>query len=166
MPEANITNKQLESSFVFASSLPSNITKSFLLETIHQTLRVVEWVPQGMISVAFVSKQRSREINNEFASNDYPTDVLSFDYPVQKQIESSHVGEEFAGEIIICSQIAAEQASEYSVDIRSEIALLLVHGILHLSGLDHQDSTQKASFETLQSVILKSLNLKYHSMPW
>lgn len=166
MPRADIQNKQPQSNFVFASSLPSNITKPFLLETIEKTLEVIDWVPQGMISVAFVSKQKSREINNEFAGNDYPTDVLSFDYPVQKNSEGSQLSEEFAGEIIVCSQIAVAQASEYNVDIRSEVALLLVHGILHLSGLDHQDNAQKASFETLQSVILKSLNLKYHTMPW
>ena len=166
MPRDHITHNQLVSNFVFATTLPKGIMESFLLKVVKNTLEVLNWDPQGMVSVAFVSKQKSRDINNKYAKNDYPTDVLSFSYPVQESAATIHRTKDYSGEIVITSQIAAEQAMKYNVDFKSEIALLLVHGILHLSGLDHQDHDQKASFERLQSVILKSLNLKYHEMLW
>lgn len=146
--------------FVVASKLPSGITDGFISRVVISTLENISWVPDGDISLAFVSKQRSRIINNEFAKNNYPTDVLSFDYSQDKQAS------EYVGEIVICHSIAREQAKKYKIDFKSEIALLIVHGIIHLSGLDHQSEAQKASFERLQSGILKSLDFKYHMMPW
>lgn len=166
MPRDHITHNHLVSRFVFATSLPKDITASFLLKVIKNTLEEINWDSQGIVSVAFVSKQKSRDINNKYAKNDYPTDVLSFSYPVRESTVTNRRAKDYSGEIIIASQIAAEQAKKYNVDFKSEIALLLVHGILHLSGLDHQDNDQKASFERLQSVILKSLNLMYHEMLW
>jgi probable rRNA maturation factor len=146
--------------FIIASDLPDHITSDFLVKVIRTALECMKWSPDGNISIAFVSKQRSQLINKQFANNDYPTDVLSFDYTMHK------IENEFVGEILICSSIAKEQAKKYKVDFESEIALLLVHGLMHLSGLDHQNQNQKASFEILQSGILKSLDLKYHSMSW
>lgn len=153
-------NDSIAKQFIIASNLPDHITNDFLFRVISMALEHMKWSPKGNISIAFVSKQKSQIINKQFASNDYPTDVLSFDYTKHK-LES-----EFAGEILICSPIAKEQAIKYKVDFESEIALLLVHGLMHLSGLDHQNQNQKASFEILQSGILRSLDLKYHSMPW
>lgn len=153
-------NDSIAKQFIIASDLPDHITNDFLFGVIGNALKHMKWSPKGNVSIAFVSKQKSQLINKQFANNDYPTDVLSFDYTEYK-LES-----EFVGEILICSTIAKEQAREYEVDFESEIALLLVHGLMHLSGLDHQNESQKASFEILQSGILRSLDLKYHSMPW
>lgn len=156
MKSSNSIAKQ----FIVASVLPSHITREFLLKVINTTIKHTKWLPKGSISIAFVSKQRSKLINDEFANNNYATDVLSFDYTNNK------LKSEYAGEILICNSIAKEQAVKYGVDFESEIALLLIHGLIHLSGLDHQNGDQKASFEILQSGILRSLDLKYHSMLW
>lgn len=166
MPQSNLTNHHIEDRFVFASELPPDVTKPFLVNVINNTLGEINWNPAGKVSVAFVDEQRSKSINREFSGNDYPTDVLSFDYSVDEHKPSHSVKQEYSGEILICTTIAIKQAEQYKVDVESEVALLLIHGILHLSGLDHQNSSQKTSFERQQSVILKSLNLKHHSMPW
>lgn len=166
MLQGNLTNRHIEDRFVFASKLPLGLTESFLLNVINCTLSEISWNPVGKISVAFVDEQKSKSINREFSGNDYPTDVLSFDYLVDESQKSSSVEQEYIGEILICTPIAVKQAKHYKIDVKSEIALLLIHGILHLSGLDHQNSSQKTRFERQQSVILKSLNLKQHPMPW
>lgn len=166
MPRTNLTNHHVEDRFVFASELPTGVTQSFLIDVINNTLGEIDWNPAGKVSVAFVDEHKSKSINREFSGNDYPTDVLSFDYSDDVHKASHSVEQEYSGEILICTTIAIKQAEQYKVDVKSEVALLLIHGILHLSGLDHQNSSQKTSFERQQSVILKSLNLKHHSMPW
>lgn len=159
-------NLDIATNFIFDIELPKGINKSFLAKVVKRTQGDTGWYPVGIVSVSFITKLQSKELNNQFAGNNYPTDVLSFDYDskehLAQKIDNNHV----AGEIVICTQIAIEQSADYGIDLKSEIALLLIHGILHLSGLDHQNKSQKTRFESIQSGILKSLNLMYRKMPW
>ena len=70
-----------------------------------------------------------RRLNREFLQNDYPTDVLSF---------PSETPDGDLGEIAISSGRAAVQASEYGHSITQEIQILMLHGVLHLMGMDHE----------------------------
>lgn len=70
-----------------------------------------------------------QRLNATFLGNDYPTDVLSF---------PSVAGEESLGEIAISSQRARAQASEFGHSVETEIEILLLHGVLHLLGHDHE----------------------------
>jgi probable rRNA maturation factor len=77
--------------------------------------------------------------NREFLGADYPTDVLSFPEP----------GPGFLGEIAISVDRAAAQASEYGHTLEEEIEILMLHGALHLSGMDHEkDKGRMARAET------------------
>jgi probable rRNA maturation factor len=71
-----------------------------------------------------------RRLNRDFLGKDYPTDVLSFP-------ESSPAG--FLGEIAISLQRARQQAAAYGHSVSDEIRVLMLHGILHLLGMDHQN---------------------------
>ena len=74
-----------------------------------------------------------RRLNSEWRKKDRATDVLSFAY-----------GDEFVdglpllGEVVIAPEIAARQAVEYGVTLEHEIRKLIVHGVLHLMGYDHE----------------------------
>lgn len=141
-----------------ASDAPTPITESFLESVFLATLAQIDWQPTGDISLAFVNKTKSRELNSAYAGNDYATDVLSFDY------SEDHVEGDISGEIVICTGIAREQSQNYGIDFSSEVALLLTHGLLHLSGKDHQTKADQASFDTTQGVIIKTLKLQYRPM--
>lgn len=69
-----------------------------------------------------------RQLNRDFLQHDYPTDVLSF----------PSTDGEMLGELAISVTRAAEQAAEYGHSTDQEIALLMLHGVLHLLGLDHE----------------------------
>jgi probable rRNA maturation factor len=69
-----------------------------------------------------------RRLNSQFLGKDYPTDVLSFPNPK---------GAEGLGEIAISVDRAAEQAAEFGHPVETEIQVLMLHGVLHLMGLDH-----------------------------
>lgn len=157
-------------SLVLTTPAPSIVTKSHLESIYFASCQYLSWTPPGDVHLAFVSTQISRKINKQYAGNDYPTDVLSFNYaedgepnttPTLPQAQRS-----VYGEIVICTDVATQNAKSNSVDLRSEISLLLVHALIHLSGADHQTSKDKASFSDIQNGIMKSLNLEFHQMTW
>jgi len=89
--------------------------------------------PAQTLSVVFVSARRMRRINHQYLGRDYATDVLSFSY--ERVIAE---GSPFLGEIIIAPEIALEQAVRYRADPEREVRKLLVHGVLHLLGYNHE----------------------------
>jgi probable rRNA maturation factor len=70
-----------------------------------------------------------RELNLKFRKQDHATDVLSF--PAQ-------AGESSLGELAISFDRAAAQASEFGHTVRDELRILMLHGVLHLAGMDHE----------------------------
>ncbi len=70
-----------------------------------------------------------RRLNRQFRKKDYATDVLSF---------PSGDGNEFLGEIAISLARAQEQAREYNLPVSEELQILMLHGMLHLLGMDHE----------------------------
>jgi probable rRNA maturation factor len=70
-----------------------------------------------------------RRLNRDFLGHDYPTDVLSFP-------SGSESG--FAGEIAISVDRATEQAAAFGHSVSEEIRILMLHGVLHLLGMDHE----------------------------
>ena len=86
------------------------------------------------LSVAFVGLSEMRDINLRYLEKDYPTDVLSFFYSGELMDDRP-----LLGEIIISPEVAEKNAQSYRVGLDREIKRLLVHGILHLSGYNHED---------------------------
>lgn len=87
-------------------------------------------------SVAFVSDKRIKELNKIFRDKNKPTDVLSFPYePDQYDFLET---ENFLGDIVISLETAQKQANENSLTLHTEIKQLILHGILHLCGYDHE----------------------------
>jgi rRNA maturation RNase YbeY len=112
---------------------------------------------QVSIGLAFVDKKTIQELNAKYANNDYPTDVLSFEYGQ---------GEVSIGDIAICTEIAKQQAKENDISDQVELSLLLVHGTLHVLGYDHQTKAEIASIDAVQGDIMKILNYKYRDFKW
>jgi probable rRNA maturation factor len=85
------------------------------------------------VEVIFVGARKMCQLNRKYRGKNYGTDVLSFRYPGEKAD-----GLPFLGEIVIAPQIAQEQAVRYGGTIESEIRRLVIHGLLHLLGYDHE----------------------------
>ena len=80
-------------------------------------------------TIAFVSDNKIRQLNRQFRGIDRPTDVLSF---------PSEDTEQGLGDIAVSVETAASQAKENGLSFDGEIAQLILHGLLHLSGYDHE----------------------------
>ena len=100
------------------------------------------------LSIVFVNSAKMRGINNAYLSHDYATDVLSFSYE-----GAVMEGRPFLGEIVIAPEIAAFHAARYGISPEKEIRKLLVHGILHLMGYNHE--TDQGQMKRLQTRLLR-----------
>lgn len=98
-------------------------------------------------TIAFVSDTSIRKLNRQFRNIDKATDVLSF--PAEE--------EENLGDIAISVQTAAAQAKENGLTFDGEIAQLILHGLLHLSGYDHE--TDNGEMNRLELRLRKKLGI-------
>ncbi|MBS1770462.1 MAG: rRNA maturation RNase YbeY [Acidobacteria bacterium] len=85
-------------------------------------------------SVAFISNERMKQLNSTFRGKDAATDVLSFPFEAQPfEPESDEIGD-----IVISAEQAQKQAAENGLSLEGEIKQLILHGVLHLCGYDHE----------------------------
>ena len=87
-------------------------------------------------TIAFVSDQQIRELNRRFRGIDKATDVLSFPAGEETSVETTNLGD-----IAISLERAGVQAKENQLTLDEEIAQLILHGLLHLCGYDHETDT-------------------------
>src|SRR6056297_367501 len=119
-----------------------------LLEKVIVTAAELEGYSGGEVSIAFVSNQQIKELNNKYRDKNEATDVLSFP-----------IDEEMLGDIIISAQRAAEQSEEYGHSLKRELAYLTVHGMLHLFGYDHHSEKEKEEMRQKEKRVLTQLNI-------
>lgn len=86
------------------------------------------------LTLAFVSDRKMRELNNRFRGKNLTTDVLSFPF----EAEEFETDEDYLGDIVISVEQAEKQAAENNLVFEAEIKQLILHGILHLCGYDHE----------------------------
>ncbi|MBT3924064.1 MAG: rRNA maturation RNase YbeY [Nitrospina sp.] len=93
------------------------------------------------ISILFTGDQGIRELNHQFRGIDRPTDVLSF--PQLAEGEPEPPGAPVLGDVAISLETARHQSEDHGLSLEEEQTLLLIHGILHLLGYDHEVSGQE-----------------------
>jgi probable rRNA maturation factor len=99
------------------------------------------------ITVRFVGAAEARRLNRDYRGRDYATNVLTFGYE----------GPELAGDIVLCAPVVVREARERSLPVRAHCAHLVVHGALHLAGLDHERARDAAIMEAAERRILARL---------
>lgn len=93
------------------------------------------------ISILFIGDQGIRDLNHQFRGIDRPTDVLSFPQILEGALEIP--GALVLGDVAISLETARNQSEEHGLSFEEELTLLLIHGILHLLGYDHEISDQE-----------------------
>lgn len=99
------------------------------------------------VTVRYVGEAEGRRLNREFRGKDHATNVLSFPYSEKP----------LAGDVVICAPVVAREAREQGKEIEAHHAHLLVHGLLHLRGLDHERAADAARMEGRERRILARL---------
>jgi probable rRNA maturation factor len=129
----------------------------------------------AVVNVAFVDDAAIARINAERRGVDSPTDVLSFplDVPgplhVPGQLAMPGVAEPFVtppgaprelGDVVISYPRAVAQAAEYGHGVDRELGFLLVHGLLHILGYDHEEEADRARMRAREEAILAAFDLR------
>ena len=104
------------------------------------------------VVVRICDEAESRRLNHDFRGKDKPTNVLSFPYEPHPQVTPHHVGD-----LVICAPVVVHEAAEQGKATDAHWAHMVVHGILHLQGYDHQGDSQADEMEGLETDILTAL---------
>ena len=94
--------------------------------------------PDAQLSILIVDDAGIREINRDYLGKDRPTNVISF---AMREGEGGDVQPDLLGDVVISAETAARDAAEAGCSFESELYFLLLHGILHLLGYDHERGT-------------------------
>ena len=95
-----------------------------------------------------------QELNRRYRGLDEPTDVLSFEMGEDPSFVAESKSAPLLGEVVISYQTAARQAEEAGHDVEGELAHLLVHGVLHLLGYDHESTADALAMRAREESLL------------
>lgn len=110
-------------------------------------------VPEAMeVSLLFVDRESIAQLNARHMDAQGPTDVLAF--PIDLPGETVAGEPTILGDVVICPEVAQEQAQRHGVSTAAEMELLVVHGLLHLLGHDHAEAQERATMFGLTDRLL------------
>ena len=109
------------------------VPRDFLEDWCRRMSRELKLRKKGLV-IAFLNEKEMRALNKKFRGKNYATDVLSF--------ESADPA--VYGELVICPQVISRQAKEHGLLVREELGYMVLHGVLHLLGYDHERSEREA----------------------
>jgi probable rRNA maturation factor len=121
-----------------------------------------EGVRAGELGVTFVGERRMRALNRDYRFVDRATDVLAFPLEEADEVVAPPAGAGGAepprllGDVVVCPRVAQRQARAHGLPLPLEVAVLLVHGILHVLGHDHE--TGAGTMAARQAELLQGLD--------
>ena len=124
-----------------------------------QVLKTEGIAPPYEVSLVFADTEAVRQLNRDYRGLDEPTDVLAFHMLPPKGTDASFAlppdGVTRLGEVIICYPQAVAQAKEQGHSTERELALLIIHGILHLLGYDHEAPVEESKMRERERELLE-----------
>ncbi len=106
------------------------------------------------VCLRIVDESEAKALNNQYRHIDKATNVLSVQAEIPSQVEMN-----FLGDIVICAPVVYDEVQKQGKQLSAHWAHLLVHGILHLQGYDHEDEQAADEMESLEIEILQKLNI-------
>jgi probable rRNA maturation factor len=122
------------------------------LRRVVQTVLDGEDVTDAEISLAFVDNATIHQLNKRYLNHDEPTDILTF--PLNEP-----GARKLAGELVIGAEVASAQAQERAHDVQAELALYVIHGLLHLCGFNDKSTNAVAAMRERERHYLSLLGL-------
>lgn len=127
-------------------------------------------VGDGVVTIRYVDEKEGRALNRDFRGKDYATNVLTFvheastGYLSAPSRRSSSVirpaAQPYQADIAICAPVIAREAREQKKAVHDHHAHMVVHGMLHAQGFDHEDATEAAAMEAIEIAVLKRFRIK------
>jgi len=105
--------------------------------------------------IRVVDEAEGQELNQRYRSKDKPTNVLSFPFEAPAGVECDHLGD-----LVICAPVVIREAQEQGKPLNDHWAHLVIHGVLHLRGYDHQTEDEAQQMESREKTILHGLGVE------
>jgi probable rRNA maturation factor len=102
---------------------------------------------EAIVTLRYVGEAEGRRLNRDFRGRDYATNVLTFVYGTQP----------LCGDVVICAPVIAAEARAQEKEVAAHHAHMVVHGLLHLTGLDHERAADARAMEARERRILARL---------
>lgn len=140
-----------------------HIDKSWLRRLVKQSIATHGIGTEVELSLLITDDATVHELNKKYRGKDKPTDVLSFALEADKRGDASAgfvmpPGEMVhLGEVIVSYPRAVEQAAERKHPVENELALLVIHGVLHLLGYDHDKPAREREMRSLEQRVLSAV---------
>ena len=129
------------------------------LETAITRQKIRRWVQAALLgpaelTIRFVDADEGRTLNRDYRAKDYATNVLTFAYNEGEEIGAD---EPTRADIILCTDVLEREAGEQNKTVEEHTAHLVVHGVLHAQGYDHEHDEEADEMEQFERDILESL---------
>lgn len=126
------------------------------LKEIVPRTQIQRWIAAALfapaeLTIRFVDAQEGQTLNHDYRGKDYATNVLTFAYTEDEDSEVTQA------DIILCSDVLEKEAAEQKKTLIDHAAHLIVHGVLHAQGYDHEDDAEAEEMEALEIEILAAL---------
>jgi probable rRNA maturation factor len=137
------------------TSVSLTIQSASRLPNIPSTAKFKQWVNAALqhdaeITVRIVNAAEARKLNRDFRGKDYATNVLTFVYHEKNS-------KKLSGDIVLCAPVIAREAKQQMKPLTAHYAHLTIHGVLHLSGMDHENDHDAKKMESREIKILREL---------
>lgn len=119
-------------------AMPKKLVKNLLAELTKELLarKVLKKEQTALeLTIVFLDPAAAKKLNHSFRKKNYATDVLSF---------PGDAAQESLGELVLCPQVLQAQAKEHELSFQEELGYMLIHGVLHLLGFDHEKTEYQA----------------------
>lgn len=121
-------------------------------------------VADGSVTIRYVDEKEGRALNRQFRGKDYATNVLTF---VQEPAVSPFarttaktMTRDYAADIVICAPVIAREAREQKKPVADHHGHMVVHGMLHAQGFDHENDADAAAMEAIEIAVLRRFRIK------
>jgi probable rRNA maturation factor len=146
-----------------AATLPALVLSLQQPASCHRQLltrsKVLRWVraalwgyrfDQAEITVRVVGQQEALSLNRDFRGGDHATNVLTFDYERGPRVQA---------DIVLCAEVVEREAIDQGKPLLDHYAHLVVHGVLHAMGMDHQQAREAKTMEAAETAILAGMGI-------
>ncbi|HNY45397.1 MAG TPA: rRNA maturation RNase YbeY [Casimicrobium sp.] len=120
----------------------------------------------GVVTIIYVEEMMAREMNRQFRGKDYATNVLTFAFKSLSaesrfgKASSKRGGEEeYVSDIVICAPVIAREAREQKKPVAAHHGHMVLHGMLHAQGFDHEDAVEAEAMEAIEISLLRRFRI-------
>lgn len=149
-------SKRLDLTVQYVSKTPWVPERSEIRQWVRAALNAdpVNGIRGGRITIRFVDDDEGRNLNKTYRHKDYPTNVLTFCYD---DLPAETGAPRVCGDLVITPAVCANEATTQGKTNRAHMAHLIIHGTLHLLGLDHNDETTAKEMESIERRLLATM---------